>query len=458
MRGLKHRLPETRRGLLVSAFVAVALVLGGGGTPSAIAEIVVQLAFAGAAILWIWWARDNGAEVPRIPRFLVALAGIVIVLPVLQLISLPPSLWQALPGRDLVADALARVDEAQSWRALSVAPFATLAALLAMIPAVGTMLAVSTLDRRDQRFLIGLIGVLSLAGAALGVVQMASGPGAFRLYEISHDYWLTAFYANRNAAVDFLLIGMMALTVWLAGVARRRPLVRSDTGIFAVIQAFLMLSVVLTGSRAGIALLPLVLLTQFAILRVAGVARKLSNGMAVVGGLVALVAAGASAFAGNARIGSVLARFDASGDTRFDLWQDTLTAIGNFWPAGSGLGSFSRAFLPSERFAVIDETFPNRAHNDYLEFLLEAGFVGAAILLAAASLLAILSRKAWQTSPERRPTTVFALGILMVIGLHSLVDYPLRTMALACLAGVAAGLLGGLAREEPDGRAMDGKQ
>ena len=63
------------------------------------------------------------------------------------------------------------------------------------------------------------------------------------------------------------------------------------------------------------------------------------------------------------------------GDTRFDLWQDTLTAIGNFWPVGSGLGSFSRAILPSERFAVIDETFPNRAHNDYLEFLLEAGLV-----------------------------------------------------------------------------------
>ena len=330
MRGLKHRLPETRRGLLVSAFVAVALVLGGGGTPSAIAEIVVQLAFVGAVILWIWWARDGAAEVRHIPRMLLALAGIVIVLPVLQLIPLPPSLWQALPGRDLMVDALAQVDEAKGWRALSVAPFATLAALLALIPAVGTMLAVSTLDRKDQRFLIALIAALALAGAALGVVQMASGPGSFRLYEISHDYWLTAFYANRNAAVDFLLIGMMALTVRLASVARRQPLVRSDTGIFAILQVFLLLAVVLTGSRAGIALLPLALLMQFAILRVAGVARKLSNGVAVVGGLVALAAAGALAFAGNARIGAVLARFDASGDARFDLWQDTLTAIENF--------------------------------------------------------------------------------------------------------------------------------
>ena len=381
MRGLRHRLPETRRGLLVAAFVAVALILGGGGTPSAIAEIIVQLAFAVAVILWVWWARDSRAEARRIPRSLTLLAGVIVVLPILQLIPLPPSLWQSFPGRDLVADALAQVDEAQGWRPLSVAPFATLAALLAMLPAAGTMLAVSTLHRRDQRFLIALIATLSVAGAALGVVQMASGPGAFRLYEISHDYWLTAFYANRNAAVDFLLVGMMALTVWLAGVAGRRPLVRSDTGIFAILQAFLLLAVVLTGSRAGIALLPLVFLTQFAILRVAGVARKLSNGMAVVGGLAALVAAGALAFSGNARIGSVLARFDASGETRFDLWQDTLTAIGNFWPVGSGLGSFSRAFLPSERFAIIDETFPNRAHNDYLEFLLEAGLFGAVVLV-----------------------------------------------------------------------------
>ena len=107
---------------------------------------------------------------------------------------------------------------------------------------------------------------------------------------------------------------------------------------------------------------------------------------------MALAAAGALAFAGNARIGAVLARFDA----RFDLWQDTLTAIENFWPVGSGLGSFSRAFLPFERFAVIDETFPNRAHNDYLEFLLETGLAGAVFMFAASVLLAILTRKAWQ--------------------------------------------------------------
>jgi hypothetical protein len=39
------------------------------------------------------------------------------------------------------------------------------------------------------------------------------------------------------------------------------------------------------------------------------------------------------------------------------------------------------------------------------------------------------------------PQVVFALVTLTVIALHSLVDYPLRSMSLQCLAGLAVGLL-----------------
>jgi hypothetical protein len=35
----------------------------------------------------------------------------------------------------------------------------------------------------------------------------------------------------------------------------------------------------------------------------------------------------------------------------------------------------------------------------------------------------------------------FALGTLSIFALHALVDYPLRAMALACVAALAVGML-----------------
>ncbi|QPC98029.1 O-antigen ligase family protein [Qipengyuania soli] len=451
MTGLHKRLPQTRHGWVVAAYVAIAMVLGGGGSPSAAAEILVQIGFAACVIAWVFWA----GETRRLPKQIVWIAALIVGLPILQLVPLPPSLWKALPGRELFAGSLELVGAESGWQPLSVAPFNTLASLLALIPVAGTMLAVSTLRSADRRAVTLLIGLLALAGSALGVLQMAGGPGAFRLYEVSHDFWLTAFHASRNSAADALLIGSLALTAWVATTTGRRPLFRGDLGLLLLFQAFLLLALVLTGSRAGIGLLPLVLLVEFLMLRSVGLARQLSAGMAALGGLVAAVAVTATTLSGNPRIDAVLARFDASRDFRSELWQDTVTAIGHYWPAGSGLGTFTRVFLPVERAQVLDDLFPNRVHNDFLEFLLEAGVLAPLLLAAVLALILPLARKAWSRGTADRPMVLLSFGILMVIGLHSLVDYPLRNMALASLAGVAVGLLGALSRVSGDHRRMD---
>ena len=91
---------------------------------------------------------------------------------------------------------------------------------------------------------------------------------------------------------------------------------------------------------------------------------------------------------------------------------------------------------------VIDTALPNRAHNEFLELLLEAGLPGAFAWLAAAWLvLAALRLSLRKASPVPLPQAVFAGGTLTLATLHSLVDYPLRSMALAGLIGVAAALV-----------------
>ncbi len=66
-----------------------------------------------------------------------------------------------------------------------------------------------------------------------------------------------------------------------------------------------------------------------------------------------------------------------------------------------------------------------------------------------------MALRAWRKRPEDRPQVLFGLAALLVIGIHSLVDYPLRSMALACFAALAAGMLATPPRAPADLRLPD---
>ena len=418
------------------------MLFGGGGSPSPKAEILVQLCFAAALVAWVWWAsRGEGEAGLPVPRPLLWLGGVLVVMPILQLVPLPPALWQALPGRGLEIAALDLVGDAQGWRPLSVSPPRTLAGLLALLPAVGLMWATATLGSGDRRLLVLVVAILAITSAALGALQLAGGNGAFQLYELSHRGWITGFHANRNAAVDVLLIGSLALSAWFVGKDMPPAIARRRIPTLLVGQAILLFAAILTGSRMGILLVLPVLVLNVAILRPLGLARAVEFAARGMGALVMLLLALPLILAGNSRLSGVIARFDVSSDARITLWRDTLAAVDAFFPAGSGIGTFPVAFAPFESFESLGPASINRAHNDYLELLLELG-IGAPVLLVGGAVLLFLSaRSAWRDASWDRTPQIFALGTLAVIALHSLVDYPLRNMAIACLAGVAAGLL-----------------
>ena len=65
--------------------------------------------------------------------------------------------------------------------------------------------------------------------------------------------------------------------------------------------------------------------------------------------------------------------------------------------------------------------------------------LGQALAVVIALLLA-MAFLAWRRRPQDRAQVLFGVAMLLVIGLHSLVDYPLRSMALACLAALGAAM------------------
>lgn len=59
---------------------------------------------------------------------------------------------------------------------------------------------------------------------------------------------------------------------------------------------------------------------------------------------------------------------------RVEFWKDTVSAIRDFSFLGAGLGTFP--FVYPQYSTITFNTFVNHAHNEYLELLLETGFIG----------------------------------------------------------------------------------
>lgn len=428
------------------SLMALALVFGGGGSPSPVPEFILEIAALAALVLWMLAPPDRIVQQP-LDRVLLVGALIVIMIPLTQLVPLPPSVWHALPGRALEQQSLALAGAADTWRPISLAPYQTLASLLALIPPAVMIFFTAQLTIGDRVKLIAALIVVASVTAIVGVIQVASGRDNWlRLYTFTHYGYATGFQANRNAASDILLIGLLSLAAF---VALRRDLLapllaRAVAGALAL---FLVASVILTGSRTGTLLLAVCAILAMAIIR----PRILISRTAIASGVALLVLGGGLAFAlqDNAAIDRTLSRFQEDQNNRPDLWSDTRFAIGNYWPAGAGLGTFPLVFPAAERLEVVDRTKPNRAHEDYLEFALETGAVGLLLLATLGAAVAVRMIGILRSDAARVQATqaIFAGSVLAILALHSLVDYPMRSITLATITAFAIALLSRVPRK-----------
>ena len=431
-----------RAGVLAVTMLAFALVVGGGGTPAPRAELAVECAAALIAALWLL-SGSPATTYDRIPRAAWLLVLLIAAVPIIQLIPLPPALWQALPGRAIEREALGLVGLETTWRSWSVAPSRTLSALLSLGPPLLLLLLTTTLERQARLRLVATVAAIGLLSIVVGALQLnADDASPLRFYGLTTPQ-LTGFQANHNSTADLLLIAMIAATVVLRAAIEQRRLPGNRAlvlGIAGGVTGLFAIGVVLTASRMGIILLPLALLASGWILRPwLPVSRKVLTASAL--GAAGLAVLGLLLARDNAVIGAIVARFDFSGELRPQLWQDGLFVVRQHFPFGVGMGNFMPALIADERLAAVRPFLPNRAHNDFIELAAEAGLFGLMSLAASAWLLGRAAWSALRGSGQGAPgPAVFAAAALLILALHSLVDYPLRSMSLACLAAVCAGL------------------
>jgi hypothetical protein len=189
------------------------LVLALGGSARADVPQLMILRPASALLLG-FGLMTLRREHLRSHRPIWLLAAGIVVLPALQLIPLPPGLWQQLPGRGLIVEIDQAAGLGPMWRPLSLTPLATLNALFAcLVPLAALVLGIQLGDRNRARLLPAVV-VLGGVTALVAIVQIVGGqPERLHLYPITNRESPVGLFANRNhqAVMLALLLPMLAV-------------------------------------------------------------------------------------------------------------------------------------------------------------------------------------------------------------------------------------------------------
>ncbi len=443
---------------LTSVVLVISLALGGGTRAGYFGDVVAQLVAIPLLLLALWGhLRQSQQTGSRLGWEWVFVFGLILVF-FIQLVPLPPALWSILSAAPVGLGAAGETPISPAWRTLSLTPHATWAAAASLIPPLAIFSAVTQLDRASRLRLNDVIVVFGALSCVIGLMQVAQGPVSWlRLFQFTNSSEAVGFFANRNHFAALLYVTLVLATVWLVpGVkASVQPGALNTTAIFwllAVVAVFVAVTagLAMARSRTGV-FLAIAALVGVALIVLAdqGGSRVDGNAQAAPSRRITVAIVGfAGLFAALFGLQRTLSRFDTDPfeDLRFPLFNTTLEAALESLPFGTGFGSFVRIYAINEKSQDILTNYANRAHNDFAEVLLEAGVLGALLMLAFAIWYARASLLAWfgprsDNMPDdttlRRAATV-AVALLLA---HSLVDYPLRTTALSVVFAFCAATL-----------------
>jgi O-antigen ligase len=389
------------RRIVLGLCLLACLLVGGATHRGVLVDAILQtLVIAGSTYVLIGGLSSKAARMGLLLGVLVLFAGIV------QLLPLPLSALEW--GRPVallpfVGPDLAGVSSAP----ISLGVARTIEAVLFVLVPILFFMAATSLSHENLTgllpfFVIGLVCNLIAAGLQY------SFAGNTTLGDLLGYSVMVGMFANVNHFAT-LVFSSIPLIVYF-GFFRGRP------ALATILLVLIFLVLLAAGSRAGI-------LIGMGVVAIS-VGALIWRGR--VGTVVILaLAAGFIAYGYGAFIHMGAEQLDPDfGRREFAI--TTWRAIRDNWLWGTGFGTFDLVYPFYESRDMVHVQYVNHAHNDFLEVLLEGG-VAAAFILGVYAVMVIV--RAFKVG--RRPLQRLALFSIIVILLHSLVDYPLRTMAIA---------------------------
>ena len=426
---------------LALLWLGACLLLGGASNAGLLANALLQAGAIAIIAVAIWRRRSALWPTERLPALIL---GLVLGGGLLSLIPLPPALWTALPGRGAIEAGYRLLGMDLPWLASSLTDERTVRSLLALLVPLASYLAVRGLAPRQSNRLVWLLAGFAVLSVMLGTAQFLGGDDSpLRPYQITNRTVAVGFFANANHFATLLLVTIALTFAGSFAASQRRKSSLSklplDTAMPYALAALALVGLLLAGSGAGLLLVAPALAIGWLIRRSRSGASH--RGAAKAIGALALI--GLIAAVGMMASGRVVDKLGSSTTSRSTVTSGTLEAAADYFPAGSGLGSFAQVYLAQSGGQGTTREWMNHAHNDLAEVLLEFGFVGALAMLLALFWLARSTLRLLR-NPGLGETGDLARGAALGCWLmfaHSLVDYPLRTAAMAALFGTAAALI-----------------
>jgi O-antigen ligase len=261
-----------------------------------------------------------------------------------------------------------------------------------------------------------------LAGVLIGLIQVFAP-------QLADGQWLArSGLAGRaignvrqpNHLATLLLMGCVAL-IWLAQ-RRNWPL-----ALGGALMGLLVFGVVLTASRTGLWFgVPLLVLWGLLDRQLPGRWRLLLLATPLLAGLAWLVlhwwaASGAGVFGAEAR----LDQEGAGSPSRLKILANAWALLQQQPWTGVGWGEFNRAWTLTP-FPDRPVAFFDHSHNLPLQLLVELGWpLGLAVMGLLLTALAQALRLAWRAQGDEAMVRRAALMLVVAVGLHSLLEYPL---------------------------------
>ncbi len=365
------------------------MILGGGTTQRLWTDHVLQITMLPAMIIG-FYSFDKW----RLDTLTKALVLLVIFLCLLQFLPFNP--YGPLPATEGL------VPPPRFW---TMSAQGSLESILFTLPLLGLFVFVSCFGEYEQKLLIRFMFLGFAINLVSGLIELSYAT----IVEIEGIFPYTirsGLFANENH-LSTLVFMMIPLLAWRFMWYAKQPL------IYIALALLLVGFLFAVGSRAGMSIS-----AALAIFCLFWKATEKDNPIIRFGAIGILIILAAISFM-FLESGSAL-----DGDLRLVFYKNTLKAIAEHWVTGTGLGTFVFIYPMFEPQEDIVQVYANHAHNDYLELLLEIGFLFFIPLVAI--FLIQLFRHAMRT-PLTQTATLSVLAVL----LHSLVDYPLRTMAIA---------------------------
>jgi len=380
-------------------------------------------------------------------------AGIVL-LPLFQLIPLPPWIWSNLPGHDLILSNLNLLNGNLPWLPISVSPTSTWLAALSLIPPLTIFFATVLLSSSERFSVLVVLITFSLLNVILAILQV-QGFDSLYFFESTNRGGAVGLFANQNHLAALLYCALVFLCPWVinfglkVAAPNNRAAAKLYLPILIVAGALLIIlgaTVMFTRSRAGVALA-----------LIGGLVSGASAVSDLRGGsrmkfpkwsLLAIVAI--ALFLGQFGLQRIMERIATDGlhdDLRLSVARNTLGAALHYLPFGSGFGTFVHVYGIFEKPTdLLPGSYVNRAHNEFAEVFLEGGVFAIGLGLALFVRFVQRSVQIWRRQPGANGNQEILLArsatiAISLLLLNSLVEFPLRMEAIMAVLAVSCALL-----------------